>query len=518
MGNTEISESDANEEAVAIYSKLINMSFDESISLKAAIKYPKNLNKAIDYVTKRTQKKIESHEETDLKEDYVFISHFNNICTQQINQCPHVEYLVNTLLKFDEIKSTLNATNNIQTKTLSEQIFVSPSQFHKIRLMKHFIHVQKHHNKTKIDRQYYQNIIENCKYDKTLICLTESRHVNRQHDFSQYNMIRSRNQSNNHQQHNTDNVRDITLIQLLDTIHCSLLHQTLSNSSKFITNINNEKYQKSMLSNNMLQWVGLGKANEYENLPMYQFGSAFNVKPKFSNFKDEFMNNSLYQLNVQQYECLLQKAVDFIDCHKSDFIFVVREYKNESNLHYGDKMSMDHIICVMSYCNEDEMQRQYKNAFRSLSKDTNQNDIRIRQSEIAIWMKLLFEAVSLFGNTFKFNEKVYHGLSCKLKFEFMGNTFSIPTSTSMSYAVAERFATNAGIILELTRTTQHSENNLYLDVYTKYMFTDYPWERERLVFGAALGFSNIMYYDKFSKLFHDDEIKSLYLYQQIING
>eukprot|EP01084_Bolivina_argentea_P305735 528196_1 len=53
MGNpnsTTNKTSDDDQNTIKMYSRLINMGFDEVISMKAANKYPTNLNKAIDYI------------------------------------------------------------------------------------------------------------------------------------------------------------------------------------------------------------------------------------------------------------------------------------------------------------------------------------------------------------------------------------------------------------------------------------------------------------------------------------
>ena len=49
-------------DAVSTYSQLINMGFDEDISLKAAHIHPKNINKAINYITNNDENKVENNE------------------------------------------------------------------------------------------------------------------------------------------------------------------------------------------------------------------------------------------------------------------------------------------------------------------------------------------------------------------------------------------------------------------------------------------------------------------------
>eukprot|EP00487_Bulimina_marginata_P006862 TRINITY_DN26969_c0_g1_i1.p1 TRINITY_DN26969_c0_g1~~TRINITY_DN26969_c0_g1_i1.p1 ORF type:complete len:100 (-),score=50.04 TRINITY_DN26969_c0_g1_i1:2-301(-) len=66
---------------------------------------------------------------------------------------------------------------------------------------------------------------------------------------------------------------------------------------------------------------------------------------------------------------------------------------------------------------------------------------------------------------FKYDEKVYHGISEKLSFDMMGSNFAMPTSTTLSLIVAQRFSGHNGVILELTRTSPGVLRNCYFDVY-----------------------------------------------------
>eukprot|EP01084_Bolivina_argentea_P203948 348248_1 len=62
---------DYSENFIKMYSRLINMGFDESKSIKAATKYPNNLNKAIDYINKLQSKSNDEkkHQFTNFEEN-----------------------------------------------------------------------------------------------------------------------------------------------------------------------------------------------------------------------------------------------------------------------------------------------------------------------------------------------------------------------------------------------------------------------------------------------------------------
>eukprot|EP01083_Nonionella_stella_P260099 887304_1 len=96
-------------------------------------------------------------------------------------------------------------------------------------------------------------------------------------------------------------------------------------------------------------------------------------------------------------------------------------------------------------------------------------------------------------------------------FERVAKKFNLPMSTTTSDVVAKTFATQNGICLHLGKMFALEENNLYLDVS---FLSDFPNEKERVIYGGRLGFVDIIY----NAVSHADEVISLRLYQKIIDG
>eukprot|EP01084_Bolivina_argentea_P053580 98359_1 len=367
-----------------------------------------------------------------------------------------------------------------------------------INLMKNFIHIRTSHP----DFTLAQRHDTECKGTD---CISIQRHRNRK----LYTNVNNDFHNNSHQ---------INLQQTFDTIHCSLLHdqtQANANSSKFITNINQTDEK-----------INLNESS-YDNLPTYQFGNLtmnfsakfFTENAKYTSLKDEFLSNKLKPLNNLEYMCLYQKGINWMAIYHNNIPKVVRESPRAPNgrddlfrigdLKIGDEISIQHIMVIMSYTNNTDLQRKYKKGFIA--------DNLTRFSEVGHWARILYESIFFFGDVFKFqNDTVYHGVNTKLAFNIVGTRFNVPTSTTTSIIVAQNFAKSQGVILELFRATGDDFCNVYFEVYSKYILTDYPNERERIIYGTLLGFKNIIYLDIHQQFDHKQTTAALYLYQQII--
>eukprot|EP01084_Bolivina_argentea_P260583 440100_1 len=363
-----------------------------------------------------------------------------------------------------------------------------------IQLMKDFIHCRSYH----LQQIKHKN---NCNKQQ---CFIRLRHVQREENM-----------------YNRQDIQEINILQYIDMIHSILFHSnTITdrdssvNLNKFVTIIEGEETDTDTKENDIL------------DIPNYQFGHQFEywnenlinfVVPKFKTLKEEYLNNSLFQLCLSDFELLLKKAIDFTEIYKQNMI---RAKRSQNNIQLNDEMSLEHIMVVISYCSMDEMQRKYKLGCQEMKCDKTIADVKKRHSEITIWFRLFQEVMDCFGEIFQRNDTVYHGLCKKLLFSKMGTTFNLPTSCTKSLAVAQRFATDLqfGIVIELQRNQSEDILNYYFDVYSQYLFSPYPNEQECIVFGAWFGFKDILYEDIYGKLAHSEYISCLCLYQKIIYG
>jgi len=178
---------------------------------------------------------------------------------------------------------------------------------------------------------------------------------------------------------------------------------------------------------------------------------------------------------------------------------------------YGENISVDHVIAILTYTNFKTLQERFKSGCKKMQFKERKEDVLQRNVEIANWCRLLKECIYYFGDLLADTERLYHGINKKLMFQRVAKKFNLPMSTTTSYVIATKFATNDGICLQLGKMFALEENNLYLDVS---FFSDYPNECERVIYGGRLGFVDIIY----NFVSHSDQVMSLRLYQKIIDG
>eukprot|EP01084_Bolivina_argentea_P302164 521526_1 len=470
--------------------------------------------------TENTHTKIEKKEmkedETEQKEmeqNSLIAKTGDGSCELELNDCKHFK---NIIFYLDyHLKTSQNTTSS--RRRMIDEMYDINEHYTVNDLMIDYIHIQTCHNNIKIP----ENIL---KCDQMQNCSSKRRYRNREMYTDSNNEFK-------------DDIHEINLQQSIDTIHCNLLHDKMvSNTSKFVTDvtnitINDQKEQTTTVQDSKQVDDPFMK---YRQLPVYQFGSTpshFNIRlwaehTKYTSLKEEYLSNALHSIENLAFNCLYQKAINWMNIYKSNLPHVLRESPpsptntiiyNKGNLKKGTNISIEHIMTIMSYCNMDTLQRKYKKGFMSQFKNENVADRLSRLSEIGNWAKFMYESVFFFGSVFKHtNDSVFHGLNIKLKFSMMGTSFRLPTSTTTQFVVAQNFAQANGITLELFRTTPIDWNNLYFDVHSKYVLTDYPNEYERIIFDTLLGFGNIIYMDINNEFDHKGITTALYLYQQMI--
>eukprot|EP01084_Bolivina_argentea_P045065 82953_1 len=88
---------------------------------------------------------------------------------------------------------------------------------------------------------------------------------------------------------------------------------------------------------------------------------------------------------------------------------------------------MSHIFVLLLYCNLTRLQNKYKSFG---CKGNNFNLLKKQNSQIGHWYKLLFEAISIFGEIVKSNDIFYTCMDCKLLFDTFTPIFTYPFSTT----------------------------------------------------------------------------------------
>lgn len=320
-------------------------------------------------------------------------------------------------------------------------------------------------------------------------------------------------------------ITETNIQQLFDMIHCTLLHpksfddttQIISKSNKFVTDIDgdNDKKQKEEDTDKkeggpqtaVLSSYGFGAQFKYHDKSQKNY-----IEAKYSNLKNEILNNKLYRISDFDFESLSEKAKQYLSSYRGRLLKARKQSQlNElCKIKPNDNITLNHVIVLMLYTNMDDLQREFKKGCRYLITDNQKLEpVKQRNREIANWCRLLWESITFYGESITKKQAFYHGLNCKLLFTSVIAAFNCPTSTTVNKSVAFNFSTENGIIVQLTKF--QSLDSHYLDVSD---LSDYPNEQERLFFQAQLGFEDIIYNNTSNKYF----IKCLNLFQNIFKG
>ena len=411
-----------------------------------------------------------------------------------------------------------------------------------VELMNDFLHIKNTHfygDKKRLQRHINSIIPDQCEYDEQedIICQYADRiyQNNEIYKFSQehddLDIIELYNLNLNHLEYaSLDEMMEINLQNYLDMIHSTLLHECVSNGDKYISKIP-ESYD------NKIDKSGIVDVGNYEFGLFFNYWSKNNDHyccPKYSNLKTELLNNELYSISLNDYILIENKANDFLNCNYGKNLRVKREFqwmKSSKDLKIGDKITMDHLIALITYCNYDELREEFIYACSKCKKVERDQDVKKRNQEITNWCRLLMESVYCFGDVLK-NEydhndnkenendddeeyKLYHSIDCKLSFERMDFQFDLPVSMTKKLDIIVRNKHNLDdsndITLQLEKMYNKDICNFYLDVSN---LSQFPVESECIVFGAKLGCTDIIY----DGLSHNDYVMSLRLYQKIICG
>eukprot|EP01084_Bolivina_argentea_P296997 511603_1 len=195
--------------------------------------------------------------------------------------------------------------------------------------------------------------------------------------------------------------------------------------------------------------------------------------------KEELINNKLANISIDRYES---------ECKKMNIKIQLKMFKrlqNRANIENMILSPQKHILSVLIYCNCTDYQNKWSSTFRRIpNNETNYHLIK-RHSHFYRLSKSLRELVEYFGESLLDNadEKFYHGVSKILYFTETVTQFNCPLSTSTEPAVAMAFSNGIGVLLELKYS--FSRNPLHAKYFNCVLFSDFPWEKEKLLIGGV---------------------------------
>eukprot|EP01084_Bolivina_argentea_P138757 244211_1 len=171
----------------------------------------------------------------------------------------------------------------------------------------------------------------------------------------------------------------------------------------------------------------------------------WNIKPKFFNMKEEWMENEFFPIEEDIYESVKYKSS-----------IIANQNHNKTTY----KFFIDDILCIKMYTDTNELQTEFRKAFRSTS-DTN------RRSQFIHWatnLSVIFLKIEVSNHVYNYNEDIcnvtlYHGLNRLFNTRGLVRQFHGALSTTWELQVARNFAGNKGMILQINKDVNNKNDN-----------------------------------------------------------
>eukprot|EP01084_Bolivina_argentea_P282514 483604_1 len=251
----------------------------------------------------------------------------------------------------------------------------------------------------------------------------------------------------------------------------------------------------------------------YSPSELYAFQRHDNFKNEISNYSFVVNANEVYHMNELTF-----KATKYLQTEASRKMVAICP----PNLHYGvktgDLFTKPHMMSVLLYCNYSKLCTKFSSTFRHDTTMQSLSELKDRNSRFWWMSKLLRETVELFGND-RYREQgpFYCGVDKVLALYQFNIRLCGPTSTTKQRQVAERFASEDGMLI-------HLNNNGELHSSKRVRWFDCSWishykgEAERLFFGGGYkiriqSLSIIRNKRNFEPYYH-----ALYLFDCMVSG
>ena len=312
-----------------------------------------------------------------------------------------------------------------------------------------------------------------------------------------------------------DEIREINVQHHLDVMHSCFVHNATSDGVKFISILDDHGNGKHPRSHPMFHEFGV-------YLDYWKQNRRDFCRPKFADLKAELLNNTLHPVTACDFQCISRRAHNWMSTDLVRSMTAQREFDAmRGAVHFGEGITIHHIVSIVTYTNYKELAARFRKSCLRRHRKEDRKLVMQRNAEIANWCRLLRESVYHFGGALGDDDTLYHGIGRQWMFQRVATKFNVPMSTSTSRHVASRWMNGVnglnavnegeGVCLALGKMWSLEENNLLLDVSA---FSDYPNEREQVLYGGRLGFVDLIY----NGISHGDEVMALRLFQKMIDG
>eukprot|EP01084_Bolivina_argentea_P187522 322990_1 len=217
------------------------------------------------------------------------------------------------------------------------------------------------------------------------------------------------------------------------------------------------KYYQSAINNeeqkDHIYHFGIAFFYGYEGeSKFYGYEGEYEVAKKFDCLKEELLQNPFAMLNIDQYKNEYEKASILFNSQYRRRNIVFQSFRKGATpkLDYTIPytFSLENLLALMIHCNYTVLQQVFSKTYR----ENNGND----HNNFYFWGRNLKISLHYFRHETASNV-FFHGIDQVLYFQFYAGTkmqsgvkFYGPLSTSSEFAVAFNFATDKGLIIQLT--------------------------------------------------------------------
>ena len=233
-----------------------------------------------------------------------------------------------------------------------------------------------------------------------------------------------------------------------------------------------------------LRFIYWKKCKGYKYEAFEENDNLFIDGPKYENIKEELLNSGY--CGILAFKKKITKCNELMICKKVKRM-KASDWGTRCNPGYGinkgDPITINHVQCVVSYCDLTDFCTAFSATFRSQFVGESVESIKKRNQCYFHVSKGLREVVECFGNNGRDDDRkesgpFFCGMNCLLLLAQFGIRLNGPTSTSKSRAVAIRFAGEQGIVMKMDNDYGH------LCFWDCVLFSQYPEEEERLFMGG----------------------------------
>merc|ERR1712228_483209 len=294
--------------------------------------------------------------------------------------------------------------------------------------------------------------------------------------YQRYN-AESNNVQNRNKYYQQYNNHNIEIIQFLDQIHCFLYHRNIKednsincntrkrrNSYKFIRDFGVAQNKKEKKEN--LQYFGGAMMNYWSFTSVHSEQSSDDllidddyekdgvcVIYRYQTLKEEVTQNIVCRLNEDDYNDIYKKAVKLLNtnyCRKNLKALSDHALNEKFKIAPDEFISINHIICILIYCNYFNVCSKWINFMRVNEKKENikqQTVINESESmemidnygEFAFFHRYLCELCQIYGQSMKENEYLYVMPTANVLFTEWNQMINFPISVTPPLDITQSF-------------------------------------------------------------------------------